>query len=128
MCRSLSTTIVKYNPKDDSLIQDNKQSHQDSKTHRRGFLDIYYNPFYPLKRLGFGLDQLLDNPFLVVSCKTRDAIRDRSRNPWDVMEFKETLHLWVHTLGLNMFKLVMGHTDMGFMDTNNILFTHKPCC
>ena len=50
--------------------------------------------------MGFGLDQLFDNPFLAASRGTGDVIRGRSRNPWDAIEDKEALHLGVDMPGL----------------------------
>nr|ABK22877.1 unknown [Picea sitchensis] len=93
MCRSLSTAaamrIRRFRPEDDPSIQDDKQSRRASETLRRGWPNIFEDSCYPLRNLGFGLDQLFDNPFLAAS-----------RNPWDAIEDKEALHLGVDMPGL----------------------------
>lgn len=100
MCRSLSTAAAKYRPEDDSAIQDDKQSREASEIRRAGFPNIFEDPFYPMRSLGFGLDQLFDNPFLAASRRTGDAIIGGSRKPWGATEDKEALHLRVDMPGL----------------------------
>lgn len=100
MCRSLSTAAAKYRPEYDSAIQDDKQDRQASETRRGGLPNIFGDPFYPLRSLGFGLDQLFDNPFLAASRGTGDAVRGGSRKPWDAVEDKEALYLRVDMPGL----------------------------
>lgn len=99
-CRSLSTAAAKYRPEYDSAIQDDKQDRQASETRRGGLPNIFGDPFYPLRSLGFGLDQLFDNPFLAASRGTGDAVRGGSRKPCYAVEDKEALHLRVDMPGL----------------------------
>jgi len=100
MCRGLSTAAAKYRPEDDSSIQDDIQRRQAPEIRRGGLPNIFEDSFFPLRSLGFGLDQLFDNPFLAASRGTGDVVRGLPRKPWEAVEDKETLHLRVDMPGL----------------------------
>lgn len=100
MCRGLSTAAVKYRPEDDSSIQDDRERRQAPEIRRGGWPNILEDSFFPLRTLGFGLDQLFDNPFLAASRGTGDVIRGGPRKPWEAVEDKEALHLRVDMPGL----------------------------
>lgn len=100
MCRSLATDAVKYRPEGDSSIEDDRESRRVSETRREGFPNVFEDPFYPLRSLVFGLDQLFDNPFLASSRGTGDAVRGGSRKPWEATEDRDTLYLRVDMPGL----------------------------
>lgn len=100
MCRGLSTAAAKYRPEDDSSIQDDTQRGQAPEIRRGGLPNIFEDSFFPLRSLGFGLDQLFDNPFLAASRGTGDVVRGVPRKPWEAVEDKETLLLRVDMPGL----------------------------
>jgi len=101
MRRSLSTNALKYSSEEDSSIEDGRQRRQTSEIRGGGLSNVFdADPFYPLRSLGFGLDQLFDNPFVASSRGTGDALRGGSRKPWDVNEERDALHLRVDMPGL----------------------------
>jgi len=94
--RFLSTAAMKgYRPEDDSSLQEDGQSRQGVDIRRRDFPDIFNNPFYPLRGLGVGVDDLFSNPFSVASRGNVDG-----RKPWDAVEDKDALLLRVDMPGL----------------------------
>ena len=94
--RCLSTAAMKgYRPEDDSSLQEDGQSRQGVDIRRRDFPDIFNNPFYPLRGLGVGVDDLFSNPFSVASRGNVDG-----RKPWDAVEDKDALLLRVDMPGL----------------------------
>lgn len=114
MCRSFSTDAAKYRPEGDSSIEDDRESRRVSEIRRGGFPNVFDDPFYPLRSLGFGLDQLFDNPFLSSSRGTGDAVRGGSRKPWDATEDKDALYVRVDMPGL-------GKEDLNIYAEDNAL-------
>ncbi|XP_057863363.2 small heat shock protein, chloroplastic [Cryptomeria japonica] len=94
--RCLSTASMKgYRPEDDSSLQYEGQERQGVDVRRRDFSELFNIPFYPLRGLGLGVDELFNNPFTVASRGNVDV-----RKPWDAVEDKDALHLRVDMPGL----------------------------